>query len=439
MKYIPVNLLLLLFLLLTPGAYSQLKQIKLEDAVSAGLKNNFSILISDNEREIAKNNNTLGNAGFLPQLGADGVINKSYQKNKTQNDAGEVTTTDKANSSAVNLGLTFNWTLFDGLGMFIQKDKLEELSKLGETSRRATIENVLSEIVVSYYAIVQNTNRLKVLQDAINFSLRRKDLTMKKYQIGLSSELAYLQSVTDLNADSAAFLRQQAALQNAKADLNLLMVIDPAIDYEVLDTIVFDRLLDYNDLVKRISLANSQIEISKRNAEISKMNYRLTHSPQYPQVNFFTDYNFIRNTYDYGQTRMNRNYGPVVGLNFSYSIFDGFNRRRNSANALIQTETSKYQLEQTTKEIETSIYQLYNDYRNNLKLINFEKEDLKITQRNTYVAFEKYRLGELSDIDLRQIQLNQLQAENSLLLAQFQAKQLETELLRISGQLFKEQ
>lgn len=415
-----------------------MKQLKLEDAVSVGLKNNFSILISNNDREIAKNNNTLGNAGFLPQLGADGVVNKSYQQNKTENASGAVTS-GKANSSAVNLGLTLNWTLFDGLGMFIQKDKLNALSQLGETSRRATIENVLSEIVVSYYAIVQNTNRLKVLQDAINFSLRRKDLTMKKYQIGLASELAYLQSVTDLNADSAAFLRQQAALQNAKADLNLLMVIDPAIDYEVLDTITFDRLLDYRDLVKRISLANSQIEISKRNAEISDLNYRLTHSPQYPQVNFFTDYNFIRNKYEYGQTRMNRNYGPVVGLNFSYSIFDGFNRKRTSVNALIQTETSKYQLEQTTREVETTIYQLYNEYRNNLKLINFEKEDLKITQRNTYVAFEKYRLGELSDIDLRQIQLNQLQAENSLLLAQFQAKQLETELLRISGQLFKEQ
>lgn len=437
MKYISVNLLFL-FLFLTHGTFAQLKRLKLEDAVSVGLKSNFSILISNNDREIAKNNNTLGNAGFLPQLGADGVVNKSYQQNKTENATGDVST-GKANSSVVNLGLTLNWTLFDGLGMFIQKDKLNALSQLGETSRRATIENVLSEIVVSYYAIVQNTNRLKVLQDAINFSLRRKDLTMKKYQIGLASELAYLQSVTDLNADSAAFLRQQAALQNAKADLNLLMVIDPATDYEVLDTITFDRLLDYSDLVKRISLANSQIEISKRNVEISNLNYRLTHSPQYPQVNFFTDYNFIRNKYEYGQTRLNRNYGPVVGLNFSYSIFDGFNRKRTSANALIQSETSKYQLEQTTKEIETTIYQLYNEYRNNLKLINLEKEDLKITQRNTYVAFEKYRLGELSDIDLRQIQLNQLQAENSLLLAQFQAKQLETELLRISGQLFKEQ
>lgn len=99
MKYISVNLLFL-FLFLTHGTFAQLRRLKLEDAVSVGLKSNFSILISNNDREIAKNNNTLGNAGFLPQLGADGVVNKSYQQNKTENATGDVST-GKANSSVV--------------------------------------------------------------------------------------------------------------------------------------------------------------------------------------------------------------------------------------------------------------------------------------------------------------------------------------------------
>ena len=435
MRYILINLLLLF--LFTP-AKSQVKKLKLEEAISTGLKNNFSILISANDREVAKNNNTVGNAGFLPQIDASGRVNQSYLSVKTEALSGNVTGPDQNYSNTVNLGLSLNWTLFDGFKMFIQKEKLGALQKLGETSMKATIENVLSEIVVSYYAIVQNINRLKVLQDAINFSLRRKELTMKKFQIGLSSELAYLQTITDLNADSAAFLNQQAALKNAKADLNLLMVMDPANDYAVTDTILFKQVLNYDDLVKKLSTNNTQLDISRQNAEITKMNYRLTHSPKYPQIDFFSDYNFIQNRYDYGQTKKSQNMVPVIGLNLSYTLFDGFNRQRNSANALLQTQTGRFQLEQTTIALQTSIYQLYNEYRNNLKLVNFEKENLKITQRNTYVAFEKYRLGELSDIDLRQIQLNQLQAENSLLLAQFQAKQIETELLRLSGQLLQE-
>jgi len=298
-----------------------------------------------------------------------------------------------------------------------------------------TVENILSEIIVTYYSIIQNKNRLQVLQDAIDFSNRRRELIMRKYEIGSASELAYMQSVIDLNADSAAYLRQQVSLKNVKADLNYLLVTDPASDFEVSDTILFLHLPDYKTLITSLTTSNTLIELANQNSAIAEMNYRLTHSPKYPQIDFFTDYNFNRSKYDFGSTIKYKNFGPVVGLGLSYSIFDGFSRRRNSANALIQRETSDIQLQQVTKEIETQVFQLYNDYQNNLKLVKFEAENVKMSKKNAFIAFEKFRLGELSDIDLRQIQIKQLEAENSLLLAQFQAKQTETELLRISGKI----
>ncbi len=436
MKYITLYLLLT-FLFFNP-VKGQLKELKLEDAVSIGMKNNFSILISGNSRDIAKNNNTLGNAGFLPTVGVNGTIRDNFISGNVEDASGEISKTDNAHSGSSNLSLAIDWTIFDGFSMFIQKNKLVALEKLGESSLKATIENVLSEIVVSYYSIVQNKNRLKMLKDAIDFSNQRKDLTMKKYQLGLASELAYLQSLTDLNADSSAYLRQQASLKNAKADLNLLLVADPNFDYDVTDSIQFKQTLDYAELTNLLQTSNTQINISKQNYEIAQMNYRLTHSPKYPQVNFFSDYNFSRSKYDYGQTKLNKSFGPIIGFSFTMPIFNGFNLRRSTANARIQTENSELQLKQVTQLMETSIFQLYNDYQNNLKLVKFETENLKITQQNTYIAFEKYRLGELSDIDLRQIQLKQIEADNSLLLAQFQAKQIETELLRLSGKLIQE-
>jgi hypothetical protein len=35
-------------------------------AIQIGLENNLNIKISEGQKEIANNNNTLGNAGFLP-------------------------------------------------------------------------------------------------------------------------------------------------------------------------------------------------------------------------------------------------------------------------------------------------------------------------------------------------------------------------------------
>ena len=433
MRIIVIGVLLLL--LQSFQTRSQTNVMTLEDAITTGLGNNFSIRISKNDNEISKNNNTVGNAGFLPVVGVSGSGSKSVLTTENTSVSGAVSKSDKNGTTLLSLGASLNWTLFDGFRMFIQKDKLGLLQKQGETSARVTVENVLSEIVVTYYSIIQNKNRLRVLQDAIDFSNRRRELINRKYQIGSASELAYLQSVIDLNADSAAFLRQQVTLKNAKAGLNYLLVTDPASDYEVSDTITFLELPDYKTLVSSLPVSNVQIELATQNSSIAEMNYRLTHSPKYPQIDFFTDYNFSRSKYDFGTISLNKNYGPVVGLGISYSIFDGFSRRRNSANAQIQRETTDIQLQQVTKQIESQIFQLYNDYQNNLKLVIFETENVKMSKKNTFIAFEKYRLGELSDIDLRQIQIMQLEAENSRLLAQFQAKQTETELLRISGKI----
>ena len=433
MRFITIGVFLLL--LQAPQAWSQPKLLTLEDAVATGLSNNFSIRITKNDNEIAKNNNSIGNAGFLPKLGVNGSVSGNAISSETKYNNGEVLKSDNDKTSLVTIGASLDWVLFDGFKMFIQKDKLSLLQKQGETAAKVTVENVLSEIIVTYYSIIQNKNRLKVLQDAINFSNRRRELVMLKYQIGSASELGYLQSIVDLNADSAAFLRQQVTLKNAKADLNNLLVTDVASDYDVSDTITFQQLPDYKTLISSLPVSNTQIELANQNSEIAALNYRITHSPKYPQISFFSDYNYNRSKYDFGTTSSYKNYGPVTGLNLSYSLFDGFSKRRNSANAMIQQQTSNIQLQQVTKDIESQVFQLYNNYLNNLKLVKFEADNLKISRRNTFIAFEKYRLGELSDIDLRQIQIMQLEAENSLLLAQFQAKQIETELLRISGKI----
>jgi len=433
MRYLIFSVFLLL--IHSFPVYSQAKMLTLEDAITTGLSSNFSIRVSGKNNEITKNNNTFGNAGFLPTIGVSGTARKSVMTSEITTVNGAVSKSENDGTSLLSLGASLDWTLFDGFKMFIQKDKLGLLQKQGETSARVTVENILSEIIVTYYSIIQNKNRLQVLQDAIDFSNRRRELIMRKYEIGSASELAYMQSVIDLNADSAAYLRQQVSLKNVKADLNYLLVTDPASDFEVSDTILFLHLPDYKTLITSLTTSNTLIELANQNSAIAEMNYRLTHSPKYPQIDFFTDYNFNRSKYDFGSTIKYKNFGPVVGLGLSYSIFDGFSRRRNSANALIQRETSDIQLQQVTKEIETQVFQLYNDYQNNLKLVKFEAENVKMSKKNAFIAFEKFRLGELSDIDLRQIQIKQLEAENSLLLAQFQAKQTETELLRISGKI----
>lgn len=235
--------ILIYLLIAVLSASAQLQRLTLQDALAKGLSNNFSILIAGNDAEISQNNNTLGNAGFLPTVGATGSFRSSYLSLENKDQLGNVTKTSNANSQTLSGGASLDWTLFDGFGMFLRRDKLSMLESMGETAYKTTVENVLSEIIMSYSAVVQSSNRLQVLQNAINFSNVRFELVKKKYQIGSASELAFLQATTDLNADSASYLRQEVALKNAKANLNTILVVAPETDFETESTISFGEII----------------------------------------------------------------------------------------------------------------------------------------------------------------------------------------------------
>jgi outer membrane protein len=433
MKRAPILTIILLCLgFLAKGQNSSMN---LEEAISIGLKNNFSILISGNDTKIAANNNSLGNAGFLPVIGVTGGIRDNIASTTTKDRNGVATVGNNQRTGTANVGATLDWTLFNGFGMFIKKERLNSLQILQETSLRATVENTVSEIITSYFAVVQLKNSLQVLQNAIDFSNSRYELTRKKLQIGTTSELAFLKSSTDLNADSAAFLRQKVALATAKSKLNTLLVQDPEKDFDVSTIIQFDQVLDYNSIKEGLPIINSQISLAKQSADISLLDYRLTNAPKYPQIGFFTDFNWSKNNYNFGTSSSIQSSGPVVGLSFSMPVFDGFNKKRITENARISVESLKLDYESVLKNTLASLWQVYNEYKNNLNIVRLETANLEVARHTAKISFESFRVGQMSDYELRQIQLAALEAENSLIVAQFQAKKSETELLRLSGKL----
>ncbi len=418
-------------------ANGQGSSMNLDEAIRIGLKNNFSIQIAGNDLKIAGNNNSAGNAGLLPSLNVTGGVRKNNLTSTVRDQNGITTESNNQQTGTSNLAIALDWTLFNGMGMFIRKEKLGSLQAQQEIYHRAMVENIVSEIIVSYFAVVQSKNSIQVLQNAIDFSNRRYDLTRKKLQIGTTSELAFLKSSTDLNADSASLLRQRVGLAKAKSKLNMLLVLQPDHDFDVTSPIQFDKIMDFNSLKEVFVAANSQINAARRAVDISLLDYRLTNSPKYPQVAFFADYNLSRSNYNFGSSAMIQSSGPVAGLNFSIPVFDGFNKKRVSANAKLEFESTQLEYQQILKNAESSLWQVYNEYSANIKLVTLETANLEVARQTSKISFERFRVGEMSDYELRNIQLSELEAENSLLSAQFEAKKSETELLRLSGKLIQ--
>jgi outer membrane protein TolC len=72
-----------------------------------------------------------------------------------------------------------------------------------------------------------------------------------------------------------------------------------------------------------------------------------------------------------------------------------------------------------------------------IQLAEFEAENLEVADMNLAIAMERFRLGELSGLELREAQKNYLAAEGRLITARYQAKIVEVELMEISGGLLE--
>lgn len=413
------------------------ESLSLFQAIETGLKNNYSIIIQNNYAQIASSNNTLGNAGFLPLVNITGAQNNTFTSTHQEMFNGTVKDIDNAKNRSMNAGVQLTWTLFDGLSMFASKDMLEILEGSGKTEVRIAMENTVSAIVLTYFGVIQQQKLIVVMQDALNLSKERRDITRAKIDLGAGSEMQLLQATVDMNTDSINLIREMSTLKQTRADLNRLMALDPASSFILTDSITLNRPLSYDQLLATALIQNNELLITRNNLNISTLELKDARSQRYPRLNFNAGYSYNQINSQTGFAEYSHNLGPSVGFSISYPIFDGLNVNRTINNAKLTINTHENLVKDTELTLANDLYKVYTDYLTQLEIVQIEMINQDVAKKNLEVAFEKYRLGTINDIDLREIQKKYIDAQYQLLLSQFLAKKAETDLLRICGELGK--
>jgi outer membrane protein TolC len=119
-----------------------------------------------------------------------------------------------------------------------------------------------------------------------------------------------------------------------------------------------------------------------------------------------------------------------------YNLFDGkrTTQKRNARLDIENADLARLQLEQSLR---ADLADLWQAYKNNLRLLSLERENLITAQENHYIAHERYMLGDLSGIEMREAQQSLLDAEERILVAEYNTKLCEISLRQISGEIMK--
>jgi outer membrane protein TolC len=434
-RYIYISLTILLLSSFS-AIYAQ-NVYGVKECISIGLERNFSILIAKNDETIAKNNFTLGNAGFLPTLDLTGRNTGTLNNSKINLTDGTQTSSTGVFNTTTNGSAVMGLTIFNGFNAVTTYKKLGELNQVGQLNTQLTIENLISSIVSGYYNYILQVQLMNNLRYALTLSRERLRIDEDRYLLGSGSKLEVLQSRVYVNSDSSNLSRQNEVVRSAQIRLNEMMALDNlSNEFSSRDTTIdVNPSLLYDKLYEETLVSNTNLLIAGKNKIISDYDYRLIISRSYPYLNFSGGYSYNLNTYNAGstlnQTTNGMNYGFTLGVN----LFDGLNQRRSIKNSFIDRESKDLRYREVEQGIKADLLTIYSAYSNNLRLIALEDQNFQTAKENLEIALERYKLGSLSGIDLREVQKSLLDARERLISAHYQTKLAEISLQLISGNI----
>lgn len=406
-----------------------------EQAVAIALENNYDIKLATNDLKIDEQNVSLANAGLLPNLSGTFNQNNNIQNSKQVRSDGTVQELDNAHNNSMSYGVNLGWTIFDGFRMFARYDQLHELQKQGETELKLMVLNRVSDVMATYYDLVQQQQMLKALDTAIVISKQRVTTADNRFKIGKVAKLEVLNAQVDLNTDQTNFLRQKELFENTKTSLNQLMARDLTMQFKVADSVVADSKLVLGDLISLAEQQNPQIQIALINKRVAELNLKQVRSARYPQIGVNAGYIFNESESSLGFARENNSRGLNYGITASINIFNGFLQNRNEKVAKLQIDNSNIQIEQQTQTIKAQLIAAYQTYLTNLELVKLEAKNEDIAEQNLDITLEKYRIGTITTLEVRTAQLNYVNARTRNSSAQFQAKISEVTLKQLAGNI----
>ncbi len=429
---------LALIAFLSPIAAQAQHLLTLEDAIQQGITKQYSIQISRQRERIAANENSLGNAGFLPTI--TGTANKNYTiSGIDQSFFGGLRpplVQSGVNSNSGNVGMAMAWTLYDGKGMFVLRDRYKELQNLGAKQTESSIENLIALISSTYYDIIRQNLRVNNFKKGLEISNDRLKLAKDRFEVGQGSKVDYYSAQVDYNEDKALLIAQEQSYTNTKIGFNALLVKDFKADFQIVNTIDLLPKLKMSELKMSALSQNPTLIGAILSKKISDLDTKNLQSQQKPQIDLVAGYALsnVANGAGFGVEKGSSdvfNYGLRATIN----IFDGYNQKRRIQNAKINAEIAALQVEDLKNALLSALEQTYVTYENYMNLIQLETENYTIAKQNIDIAFDRFKVGIATSYELREVQRNAVAAETRLIEAKYAAKTAEIELIRLSGNL----
>ena len=387
-------------------------ELTLDDCIELALKNRAAIIAAQGRERLAAAGKRSALGAFLPRLQAQFDYSQAKRTDiKAQLEGFPETTSPDQDLSNKALSVSAQMWGFNAPVWF---DYFAARARQAgaELDVIASEQDLILAVKTAFYAYLAAAQNVAVQEEAVRRAEEQLKLVQSRYELGSASRSEVLKQKVRYGEDQLSLLRARNSLTASQARLAYTIGLDPRQEWRFSTDYVVREFSGSLDEAIEFGLTHQPTLLSMEHSlRASAHDVRSAYASYLPTVGLFASYRLSEGTSGDTLTFDFSSKTGTIGLQVSWTIFDGFSREQRIVQAKVGRNDARAQLADqrnlTISNIKTyylDIVQLKEQKKVSDENVAAAEEDLRITQ-------ERYRLGAASILDLLDAQVSLKQAQ----------------------------
>ena len=422
-------------LIITTAAFGA-EKLNLQDCINIALKKNPGIMIASKQVNAYKLGVRGSYGSILPYVSLGARSNRSKQGPSEYIAYGTSFITPDTTTFYHSAGVTYNQNIFDG-GKWWNNIHLAKNSLITAIyDQNLTRQGVIANVTEKFYNVLKAKELLNVYKVSLKNSQEQLVKTEEMYKIGQVAKKDLFKAQVSEGNDRLNVIRQRSMILLAISDLNI------AIGQSLNTSIeIYEEEYKTPEYVEKEAAINKAITSNQEyNSLIAQktsafLQYKIARGDRFPTLS--STFSYYRGGPELSRTyeEFDKWWNTDLTFNLSFPLFDGFRRKTNIQQKLLNFNIYEDRIEQKKIELASRVENLIltlDTYRemteiNELNILS-AKEDLRLAQ-------EMYRLKSATLLEVLDAQVTLTRAQGNLITTKYDAKIAETQLALVMGTL----
>lgn len=413
--------------------------LSLEEAITLGLKNNYSAQSSQKEVEKALKQKWEIIAQGLPQFGG-AVDYQNYIKQPVTlipaefsgGEPGTFTPVTFGTQQNLNATATWNQLIFDG-SYIVGIQSVKTLLQISKNAKTKTDLEVKKAVINAYGNVLLAEESVEILKKNVENVQKNFDQTREIFNHGMAEEEDVEQLEITLLGLKNNLNRSLRMLNISYGMLKLILGIPVENKVSLAENLddLATRYFDFTLLEKEIPIEeNIDYRIAKNTSESAEIQVRLEKAKALPTLTGYINYGVQGFSQEFTFFNSDQEYfdQSILGLNLNIPIFSSGLRGARTQQRKIELEQANLDLEETANEVRLEINSARNEYEFSLENYSTQQKNLQLAERIERKNQTKFFEGLASSFELNEAQRQLYTAQQDYLQAMLDVINAKVEL-----------